>query len=775
MFRNLKLTAKIFGGFAIVLVLLMIVAYVGYTSLSGVVEKLEKTEDMNGLITLMLQARQEEKDFIIRGNSTAIATVTMNVEEIKKQAIHAKHHSPKALNKDQMDLVIKEVDEYASAFRSYVALEYEKDAVMLEIRQKAQNALEQTEDIREAMKEQLFAYWTESQKSVADSLERSEDAERLVRLVLQAEALRISLMGKYTTQILKDWDTTNERIFALTREMRQQFTKEQDKRLADEILKKYKEFLAAFSRYQLTQMERDLKKLKRTSQEAILTMEAIRDNQLQALESVQTAFKIELDDKLKISDYANLMNKWLLDARMNEKEVIISRDFSHVDLLEDRINKILTLGEYLKARFKFAGDLQRIEETLDAVTAYKQAFDRFLDLLKAQEKAEMLMINTAVEAQHVSDDARKEQKTILEHEIAAANNFMLFGTVTAMLIGLILAFSITRAIVTPIKTVAVKTAHAIAEGDFSQEIAIYQDDEIGMLADAFRTMKGKITRVLQETERLIQAVQRRHFDVRSNANAFQGSWRELVVGINNIVDAFKLQEQLILSDKLASVGLLAAGVAHEINNPLEIIYNYLRYMKRQFPGQELHEAIDDVYEEISAIAGIVSNLHSFSDNKKQIEEDISLHELIRNILTLIKHSAKQRQVTIQFDPFEEEITIHANKNEMKQVILNLLKNSFEAMSSGGEVFIKTSQVRQNGSQHVQMTFTDTGSGIQTDNLNDIFLPFYSTKKGQEDNLGLGLSVSYGIITRYHGTISVENIGDSGCQFLITLPQVSQET
>jgi signal transduction histidine kinase len=383
------------------------------------------------------------------------------------------------------------------------------------------------------------------------------------------------------------------------------------------------------------------------------------------------------------------------------------------------------------------------------------------------------MIRAAFEAQHVSDTAREDQKTKLESEIAAANNVMVSGTVTATLFGILLAFSITRAIVNPIKTVVVKTAHAIAEGDFSQEIAIYQNDEIGVLAEAFRNMKDKIRRVLFETDRLIQAVHHRRLDIRGNITGFQGSWRELVIGINNVVDAFKLQEQLILSEKLASVGLLAAGVAHEINNPLEIIYNYLRYIKHKFPDKELHKAINNIYEEISAIAGIVSNLHAFSDNKKRIDEEIALNELIRNMLTLIKHSAKHKQITIHFEPFDDEISIYANKNEIKQVILNLLKNSFEAMPAGGEISIKTTQIHKNGANFVQVTFTDTGPGIQLANPGDIFLPFYSTKKGQEDHLGLGLSVSYGIVTKYKGTISVKNLDSSGCQFIIDIPQSTQ--
>ena len=770
MLRNLSLSTKIFGGFAIVLVLLILVAYVGYNGLSGVVDKIAKTEAMNRIITLMFQARLEEKDFMIGGETSTIDAIAANVREMKQQVGRAKTLFSDTLSNNQMTLVIKEVDEYAEAFQSYVALEHEKDAIMLEMQQKASIALEQTEAIRETMKEQLFAYWNANQMLITDSLERAENAERLVRLVLQAEALRITLMGKYTTQTLRDWDATNEAIFALTRKMRAKFSQDADKRLADEILHKYKEFLAAFSRYQLTQMERDLTKLKRTASDAMEAMEMIRANQMLQVEKVQSAFKAELDDKMKVADYANLMNKWLLDARMNEKEVVISRNFDQIEVIEDRINKILTLGEYLKARFKLEDNLKRVEDTVATVTAYKQAFDRYVELLKAQDAAERLMIKTALDAQQVSDAARSDQKIKLEKEITAASQVMLSGTLVATVFGFLLAYSITRAIVNPIKTVVVNTAHAIAEGDFSHDIAIYQNDEIGVLAQAFRQMKDKLSRVLAETDRLIQAVQHRRLNVRGHVDQFQGSWRDLVVGINNIVDAFKLQEQLILSEKLASVGLLAAGVAHEINNPLEIIYNYLRFIKHKFPDPELRRAIDNIYEEISAITGIVSNLHTFSDNKKLLREEIELNELIRNMLTLIKHSAKAQQITIRFTPHHDTLSIQANKNEIKQVILNLLKNSFEAMPAGGTIQIETTQTTENGQTFVQITFQDTGAGIPEAHLNDIFLPFYSTKRGEEENFGLGLSVSYGIITKYNGTIAVKNSSPTGCQFIIKLPQ-----
>ena len=243
-----------------------------------------------------------------------------------------------------------------------------------------------------------------------------------------------------------------------------------------------------------------------------------------------------------------------------------------------------------------------------------------------------------------------------------------------------------------------------------------------------------------------------------------------IIIIENITEYDRLQKQVMLSEKLASVGLLAAGVAHEINNPLEIIYTHLGYMKHKFPTQEVHEALDLLHEQVVTIATIVSNLQSFSDNTQNTPDDLDIHEVIRNMLNLIKHNAKYKNITIQFEPYEHELLIRANKHEIKQVILNLLKNSVEAMPSGGEIFIKTALIQEDGTSVVHITFKDTGPGICDDNPENIFLPFYSTKKGTNNNLGLGLSVSYGIIKKYSGTISVENINGSGCQFIVKLPQ-----
>lgn len=239
--------------------------------------------------------------------------------------------------------------------------------------------------------------------------------------------------------------------------------------------------------------------------------------------------------------------------------------------------------------------------------------------------------------------------------------------------------------------------------------------------------------------------------------------------IEDVTEQEKLREQFMFSEKLASVGLLAAGVAHEINNPLETLYNYLEYVRIKFQHQELLTTLDRMEEEITSISQIVSNLVTFTGDMQKTIEYFDLNELLTGIINLVKYNAKYRKIRIDFQYDADNIMINANKTEIKQVILNLMKNSFEAMPAGGSLLIKTEQILHHDAPSARMIFQDTGCGISDHALKDIFLPFYSTKKERDDNMGLGLSVSYGIIKKYKGTITVENTQGAGCRFTIIIP------
>ena len=241
-----------------------------------------------------------------------------------------------------------------------------------------------------------------------------------------------------------------------------------------------------------------------------------------------------------------------------------------------------------------------------------------------------------------------------------------------------------------------------------------------------------------------------------------------IVIIEDISEQERLRQHLILSEKLASVGLLAAGVAHEINNPLEIIYNYLSYLRMNPKQPVIGDTVGKLEEEIDAIKQIVSNLIFFSDNSNTGVDSFDVNEIITSLLDLVQYSSQKRAIDIVFTPFRQVVLLRANKVEIRQVVLNLLKNSIEALENGGRILITTNVDEMD---QVIIKVADTGPDIDPSAQGSIFLPFYSTKKQSETNLGLGLSVSYGIVKKYSGTIAVNNRPGGGCEFAIVFPLV----
>lgn len=242
-----------------------------------------------------------------------------------------------------------------------------------------------------------------------------------------------------------------------------------------------------------------------------------------------------------------------------------------------------------------------------------------------------------------------------------------------------------------------------------------------------------------------------------------------IVIIEDVTEFERMQQRLILSEKLASVGLLAAGVAHEINNPLEIIQNYLSFIRYNFPEDRLLSVVDTIQNEIVNISGIVSNLVSFSDKRSTDFEIVDVDEVVAEIIGLLKYNAQYKRIEVDCKPSAKCLRLSVNRNELKQVILNLIKNSFEAMPDGGSISIRTFIALEDGQPKAKIVVGDTGPGIAEEDIKNIFLPFFSTKKGKENNLGLGLSVSYAIIQRYGGSIIAMNNEYKGSSFTITLP------
>ncbi len=229
-----------------------------------------------------------------------------------------------------------------------------------------------------------------------------------------------------------------------------------------------------------------------------------------------------------------------------------------------------------------------------------------------------------------------------------------------------------------------------------------------------------------------------------------------------------LQQDHHLSEKLSSVGLLSAGVAHEINNPLDIISNYLTNIRFRFNDPELHKIVNQLSKQVTYITKIVSNLQNFSNLEKVSPTDVNINDLVKEMIDLLSVNAKLKDITINLIEKDKSNTVYINENEFKQALLNIIKNSFESIHREGNIDIIIERLCVNNETFLTLQILDTGEGI--DISKDYFTPFYSTKSHNGVNTGLGLSLVYGIVKKYHGTISIQNRTDCrGCFVKMALP------
>ncbi len=228
----------------------------------------------------------------------------------------------------------------------------------------------------------------------------------------------------------------------------------------------------------------------------------------------------------------------------------------------------------------------------------------------------------------------------------------------------------------------------------------------------------------------------------------------------------RLESQLIQSEKMAAIGQLAAGIAHELRNPLAIVMNAL-YDLRQLVDTGNPEIADDLHiaeEEIGRAQAIIKNLLEFSRESSAELERVDVNELLGRTLQLLQRYLQDHgvRVTTDFAPVPPCVV---NANAMRQIVLNLVTNAVQAMPEGGDLLLRTARA---GTERVRLEVHDTGVGIPAARLQDIFNPFYTTK-APGLGTGLGLSVVHSIVRRYRGEIQVKSQVGVGTTFIIELP------
>ena len=242
-----------------------------------------------------------------------------------------------------------------------------------------------------------------------------------------------------------------------------------------------------------------------------------------------------------------------------------------------------------------------------------------------------------------------------------------------------------------------------------------------------------------------------------------------IVLVDDITERVTLEAQLSQADKLSSIGLLAAGVAHEINTPLAVISSYAQMLTKQVKDDaRLAPLLERITQQTFRASEIANGLLNFSRTSTTQFSDTDLNQVIKDTLTLVEHQLKTARITVEMELDSQLPRIHGNPGKLQQVFLNLLLNAKDAMPQGGQLRVSTTA---NG--HVEAVIADSGGGIAPEYLKRIYDPFFTTKSapkpGERRGTGLGLSVSYGIIQEHAGKINVESTLGVGTTFHLEFP------
>ncbi|CAN5548767.1 hypothetical protein BH18ACI1_BH18ACI1_17090 [soil metagenome] len=308
----------------------------------------------------------------------------------------------------------------------------------------------------------------------------------------------------------------------------------------------------------------------------------------------------------------------------------------------------------------------------------------------------------------------------------AWRKYLVFSIISALVPNLLLVLLIVRTISRPLQRITL-AAVQVTEGEYGTEVDLRKsNDEIGLLAESFNEMSRKMATDIEQLR--------------------------------------QLNEQLTRTEKLAAMGTLAAGVAHEVNNPLASISSLIQMMQaKQNLDEETKEKLKLISTQIQRITQVTQDMMDFARVRPAMKSLIDINEIIELSLRLASFDKSFQKLRLVKDFAENLPEVFADNDQLQQVFLNLLLNARDAMPDGGELFITTSQINSD----VQIDIADSGFGIKEKDLKKIFDPFFTTK--QTGGTGLGLAVCYGIITTHGGRIEVLPNNGNGTLFTIYLP------
>ncbi len=340
-------------------------------------------------------------------------------------------------------------------------------------------------------------------------------------------------------------------------------------------------------------------------------------------------------------------------------------------------------------------------------------------------------IKITLSSSDIRDAAGKSQRLILFYVILTLVILVVFASIL-----------LSRTIARPIDEL-VRVTEAIADGDMNQRVKVRRLNEIGLLAESLNRMAGKLREGRDVLEDNIRTLRAAHNDLK------------------------KAQDEVIRAEKMASVGRLAAGLAHEIGNPVGAILGYTNILQKEANEEDQADYLARIEMEVQRINRIVRGLLDYARPGEFKPIEVNVNDIIKSSLDLVSSQKGFERIEVKTHLTDIPMA-KADPHQLQQVLINLFINASDAMPEGGRLTVETEVRSQESGEFLDISVADTGTGMDDEDMKKIFDPFYTTKEPGKGT-GLGLAICQRIIESFGGTIEVESRKGEGSEFKILLP------
>lgn len=491
--------------------------------------------------------------------------------------------------------------------------------------------------------------------------------------------------------------------------------------------------------------------------------------------AVSTYFSIRLSEKTSIE---SLKNKALIVAEQLGRSIRSEEDIRDLGALRKQIRDLVLAQRGITEIALFISTPKGMEfvasseekslATLGGQETRTMTEGKTLAALEEGGLGRWWHVSTPIRIGGAVSGAISVRVSLKETDLLASQQrrqASVIAAVTVVILILSLAVFFRRSILRPISTLitAMKEAEA---GNLAQEVSLAHRDEIGMMAESFNRMLKRIRESAEENLRLLDTINRFNEDLKVRVDQ---ATRELAVRNEELIRSndllFEIQRKLSHSEKLATVGQVAAAVAHEVGTPLNSISGHLQLLAEDAGvGSEGRKRIDLIKGQVERVVAILQNLLTSSRMPVSRPVPTDINRVVKELVALTSPGMALKNVTPEVRLNPDLPLAPADPHQVQQVLLNLISNSLDAMPHGGRLTITTSKE----DSHLRISVKDTGHGIPRENLKRIFEPFFTTK-AEGRGSGLGLAICQQIVKAHGGRIEVASAPDQGTEFRILLP------